>query len=253
MTAQSILDAGFANDLQRRLEATVGRATRDIGQPTRLDVSVLDRGSDASPLGLFGDSRRAATVNLLLSDADTGVVLSSRALRVSAAGYGPQRDSGLMARLVADIRAVLGLSGYAPHPVGGVKRPVVQPHYRADVMEDVPLTDMELLADPLLNGTVTPTSFVIDSGSEAAPVADLSRPLLSAEPTVAEPAIRGAGDDQPMVAKPIPSPAGIVVPQALELPASAPSTEPDKPVTSDDDDVPCIITVDNDCIDPDSR
>ena len=240
VTAQSTQDFGFADRLQQRLEATVGRGTSDIGQTSALRIVVLDRDAQTGPIALLGGAVSTASLNLLLVDAATGQVMRSRAWRASAAnGVGNSAETALIDRLVDDTRALLGLSGYPPHPVSGAKREVALPLARPDELTDAAL----LSADPLLNGTVTPTTPDADLEPKAAlPVLDISRPLL--EP--ARPA--GETDAVPAAMSPV-----VVVPQGLELPARPPEIPPvSSPAAAAGDD-PCIITLDNDCSDPDNR
>jgi hypothetical protein len=238
--ADSVVDAGFAANLEERLEATAGRATRDVGQAASLRVFVRDRGAADGPLSVLEGPRRAATVELLLLEAGTGAEMRSRVIRTSSAsGDGDRADAMLISRLVTDIRHLLGLSGYTPHPVGGVKRAVARPDSR-----DNTLSEEALLADPLLNGMVTPTTLAVDEGPDVGPSIDLSKPLLSTTPAV-EPVEKTA---------PAAIPTANPVPRGLELPSEAPVIETASPDgESGSEDEPCIITIDNDCSDPDSR
>lgn len=243
VTAEHLADSGFAARLEERLLATVGRGTSDVGQATELRIIVLDRRMDAASFGFFGSPVGAASLDILVVDAASGQIVRSRALRASAGGNtGQGAESLLIARLVADIRALLGLSGYPPHPVEGIKRSVAVP-----LSKPAELTDPELLsADPLLNGEVTPTTADLEPETIQPQVLDISRPLLDATPPAVE---------TPAAASE-PAPVAVTVPQGLQLPAVAPKI-PAAPAAPAPEaaggDEPCIITLDNDCSDPDSR
>ena len=242
VTAQNAQDLGFAGRLQHRLEASVGRMTSDIGETAALKIVVLDHRMEPSPMSLFGAAFKSASLNMTLIDPDTGQVLRARALRAASSDFsGRNVEALLVSRLTNDIRGVLGLSGYTPYPVGGAKRDVVWPKNRPDL--DGELTDATLLsADPLLNGTVTPSTLNYDAEPATVPAMDISKPLLDATP-----AVEPSTPTDTMA-----SPALVKVPQSLEYPAE----QPDVATVSEDAgllDEPCIITLDNDCSDPDSR
>lgn len=258
VTAASSADVGFAATLQERLEETLGRATRDVGRASTLRVIVRDRSDSASMLAVFADTRREAEVELVLNDNESGLDVRTRIVRVSAAGRSDTlAESILIAELASDIRNLLGLSGYPPHPVSGAKRDLVYPEFRDGLSRDFRFTEGELRSDPLLNGSVTPTTIDIEPETEIAPAIDVSRPLLSATPAV---------EDKDIAAPVLPAPPAIdQVPQTeveveveveVETEAETPS-ELAASVSEDkaavDEDAPCIITMDNDCSDPDSR
>lgn len=236
--ADSVQHLGFANRLQRRLEASVGRATSDIGQTSALRIVVQDRREELSPVNLFGGISESVGLDLSLIDSGTGQVLRRQALRSTSADFnGSSDETILISRLTDDIRSLLGLSGYTPYPVSGAKRGVVWPSGRPDVSDEALLS-----ADPLLNGTVTPTTLNFDAEPDAAPAIDISKPLLDATP-----AVKPSATIEAMA-----PPELVKVPKSLEFPAQ----EPDIAAVSEDAgslDEPCIITLDNDCSDPDSR
>jgi hypothetical protein len=240
--ADNVDNLGFAGHLQNRLEASVGRATADVGQTSSLRIVVQDRRREASPVSLFGGRSESVSLDLSLVDSRTGQLLRRQALRTTVSEFnGEYADTMLVARLTDDIRGLLGLTGYTPYPVGGLKRDVVWPTGNPGRFD----ADDEALrsADPLLNGTVTPTTVNLVVEPDAAPAIDFSKPLLDAKP-VARPALA--------VERTAASPAPVNVtldtrPRAAELTAQTPA--------GDDGtlDEPCIITLDNDCSDPDSR
>ncbi|WP_299863850.1 hypothetical protein [uncultured Hoeflea sp.] len=241
--AESTVDAGFAARLESRLEASVGRATRDVGQEAHLTVRVRDRAAGGG-FPFFNTSSSAATLELDVRDAANDRTLEAAMFRATGVrSDGQSAEARLMSRLVRDVRSLLGLTGYAPHPVAGIKRAVVRPALRPDdgAEDDSVLSDAELLADPLLNGTVTPTTVNLEPEVDPAASIDLSKPLLSGAPDA----------EEVKKPEPVPAPAEdaaadtLPAPEAVAIPASA--TAPAA------DDEPCIITVDNDCSDPDSR
>lgn len=235
--ADSVEDLGFAGHLQSRLEASVGRATSDVGQTSSLRIVVQDRREEPSRLNIFGGNSRSVSLDLSLIDSGTGQILRTQVLRATSSySTGSGADTILIARLTDDIRGLLGLSGYIPYPVSGAKRDVAWPTANPDRFDadDAAMRS----ADPLLNGTVTPTTINLDVEADAGPAIDLSKPLLDAKSSA--PAV------------PMASPALVKVPHSLELPAQEPRMETQAEEAGSLDE-PCIITLDNDCSDPDSR
>jgi len=240
VTADSVQDLGFAGRLQKRLEASVGRTTSDIGQTSVLRIVVQDRRQVPSPINLFGGTSGSVSLDLSLIDSNTGQVLRSQALRSTSTGFnGSSVETVLISRLTDDIRGLLGLSGYTPYPVSGAKQDVVWPRSKPEF----DASDAALLsADPLLNGTVTPTTRNFDAEPATVPTIDISKPLLDATPVV----------KAPLPAETMAPPVMVKVPQSLEFPAQ----RPDIATGSEDAgsrDEPCVITLDSDCSDPDSR
>ena len=236
--AESVDNLGFAGHLQDRLEASVGRATADVGQTSSLRIVVQDRRKESSPVGLFGGRSESVSLDLSLLDSRTGQLLRRQALRTTVSDFrGEPADIMLVARLTDDIRGLLGLRGYTPYPVGGLKRDVAWPTGNPGRFD----ADDEALrsADPLLNGTVTPTTVNLVVEPDTGPVIDFSKPLLDAKPVAAA--------DRPVAP---PAPVNVMLntrPKVAELTAQTPAGDEDSL------DEPCIITLDNDCSDPDSR
>ena len=235
--ADSIEDFGFADRLQERLESTVGRATADVGQTSSLRVVVRDNRLERSPVSFLGGVSRSVSVDLTLTDPETGRLLRRRSLSATTSNFnGSDAEPLLIARLNDDIRSLLGLSGYAPYPVVGAKRDVALPSINPDRVD---LDDIALrAADPLLNGTVTPTTVTLDVETDSKPTVDYTRPLLgeTRQSVSSAPAARPE------------------LPKATPV-AAAGSGEVRTAASAEDDplDQPCIITLDNDCSDPDSR
>lgn len=238
--AQRTEHSHFAQRLQTRLEASVGRATADVGQTSELRIVVLERREEQAPVYFFGGTSQTVSLDLAVVDSSTGQVLRSQVLGLNFTDYnGSNAETVLINRLTDDIRRLLGLSGYTAYPVRGNKRDVVRPRAKPD---DADVTDEELRSvDPLLNGTVTPTTVVLDVEPDTAPVVDYTKPLLEPQPA----------------AKPV-------------VPAQTMTLRPSKPLQQENDvadenarasgsgdavdfDEPCVITLENDCSDPDSR
>ncbi|MEM5473131.1 hypothetical protein WNZ14_15465 [Hoeflea sp. AS60] len=244
--ASSVQDLGFAGRLQARLEASVGRTTSDVGQTSALRIVVQGLQEEPSPVNLFGGTAQNVSLDLSLVDSRTGQLLRTQVLRATSSDLnGSGADAMLIAMLTDDIRALLGLSGYTPYPVSGAKRDVVWPRGNPDGFD---ANDEAMRsADPLLNGTVTPTTVNLDVETDTGPVIDVSKPLLGENPT-AKPTVPAVS----VPAVPMTSPALVKVPNSLKIPAPEP-----RMVTTTEDagssDEPCIITLDNDCSDPDSR
>lgn len=238
VSTQSMADFGFADRLQRRLDATVGRSTANAGVASILRIVVLDRSAQEGQMWFFNAASRSAALDLVVVDAATGQVLKSSIVQASSASRnGQAAEAVLVDRLVADIRMLLGLSGAPPHPVGGVKRAVAWPGPKPEGVDTGELTDAALIADPLLNGTVTPTTPSLGPVPAAAPALDLSRPLL----TPAQPE------------EPIAPVEPVNMPETFALPATPPTIPAQPQPAAATGDEPCIITLDNDCSDPDSQ
>ena len=219
--ADRIENSYFAERLQTRLEASLGRATADVGQTSSLRIRVLDRREDRSPVYFLGGMSQSVSLDLTLVDSNSGQVLLSKILNLSFMDFnGSNAETVLISRLTDDIRHLLGLSGYTSYPVSGAKRDVVRPASRP---ADGDVSSESRSVDPLLNGTVTPTTMVLDAEPQTAPVIDYTKPLLEARSAV-KPAV----------------PASAVTPAAM--------------VADDADlDEPCVITLENDCSDPGSQ
>lgn len=236
VTAEASADAGFALQLQERLENTLGRSTRDIGREVSLRVIVRDRSTTEGVIPFFDDAQQEAEVELVLNDDASGQDIRSRIIRSSVASRAVEpADQFLIARLASDIRSVLGLSGYPSYPVAGDKRDVVRPVFRDDESGDGRFSDLELRSDPLLNGSVTPTTADLDLEDQAKPRINISKPLLSSE----------SAPEAPAESAPVPARSAA----ATSVPAVQETGAPEDIL----DDEPCIITIDNDCSDPDSR
>jgi hypothetical protein len=251
VTAASSADVGFAAALQERLEETLGRATRDVGRASTLRVIVRDHSDTAGALAVLAGMRRDAEVELVLNDNESGLDVRTRIVRASVASRSDAlADSILIAQLTGDIRSILGLSGYPPHPVSGAKRDLVYPEFRDDLSDDNRFTEDELRSDPLLDGSVTPTTVDIEPETEAAPAFDISKPLLSATPVAEDDGIAAPFPVAPPAIEPVEPPENGVE-TSLEQ-ATSVSEAPVAPVRVEDDE-PCVVTVENDCSDPDSR
>ncbi|WP_394689708.1 hypothetical protein [Hoeflea sp.] len=248
VTAASSADVGFAATLQTRLEETLGRATRDVGRASTLRVIVRDRRDTVGALAVFSGTLRDAEVELVLSDNESGLNVRTRIVRASTASRSDAlADSLLIAQLTGDIRNILGLSGYPPHPVSGAKRDLVYPEFRDDLPGDNRFTEDELRSDPLLDGSVTPATVDIEPETEAAPALDISKPLLSTTPVAEDDNIEASVPVAPPAVEPVASPEN-----GVEASAEQEISVSETPVSMEGDE-PCVVTVENDCSDPDSR
>lgn len=240
--AEDVDNLGFAGHLQDRLEASVGRATADVGQTSSLRIVVQDRRRERSPVNLFGGTSETVSLDLSLLDSASGQLLRRQSLNTTVSDFNGNQygDTMLVARLTDDIRRLLGLSGYTPYPVSGLKRDVVRPTGNPDRFD----ADNEALrsVDPLLNGTVTPTTVNLIVESDKDPVMDFSRPLLDAKPP------QGPSD----LVVPAAASAPLRVQQSADVQAPEPRTVSQASDVGSEDE-PCIITLENDCSDPDSR
>lgn len=240
VTAARIEDFGFADRLQQRLEASVGRSTSDIGQASMLQIVVRDWRADSGWVWFFNSQAQAVTLELIIIDANTGQLMRTRELRtISSNTNGQGAENALIGRLVDDIRALLGLSGYPLFPVTGAKRQVAVPLDRPETITDAAF----LSADPLLNGTITPTTVNYDPESTTVPVLDISRPMLDVAPAT----------EEPKAEKPLTPPVVVKVPQNMKAPMEELDTVTAPTPGGNSEDEPCIVTLDNDCGDPDSR
>lgn len=227
-------DNDFAYELDGALERSVGRASQDVGQNAALRVFVREFRKAISGY--------EAVVDIELTSTETGRIVYIGTSRK----YGSNR-SALIEMIVYDVRRLVGVSGSLPVPVGGDKKPVVRPAKRP-VVADLPSevgSETILVADPLLNGTFTPDSDARDVEKilSEPPVIDTSKPLLAKEaPT---PMAAPAKADAPVkAAKPAIEPSKV---KPETKPASSAPVEAD---TSSADE-PCVVTVNNDCTDPD--
>ncbi len=256
-------DDAFGRDLEARLLNTAGRSNADIGRASHLAVFIRSRGHWRGPAFWLPDGSLYTEVAVTLTDAFSGRIIYATTVRSVVDGRNQVvGDEERLARLVADIRQVLGLSGLEIHPVGGLKRPVVRPARKPVLLVEPTVIPGAVLSDPLLNGEVTPTTVLTDEDPEPAPVLDTSRPLLAPEPATPEPATPEPATPEPATPEPAAGPAAPSDPQsapatALPVPAApvpvAPTAPADLAAPGSAEDEPCVVTVDNDCSDPDAN
>ncbi|PWW03640.1 hypothetical protein DFR52_101325 [Hoeflea marina] len=232
VTALDPDDRVFADRLDERLRATAGRPSRDVGQAATLAVTVIERGRPAAAVFLPGVGRDFARWSVSVTEDATGRVLYSGVWQSAVSGTdAADSDAGLAARIAGDVRILLGLGATVPSPIEGPKRAVARPSVRPLPSEAALDAAGVEAADPLLNGTVTPTSVPAVAMDEDVPVLDTSRPLLAAESDAqAATSVAPIADGVP----------------AGEVPvrAAAPSD------ASSDPDEPCIVTIETDCQSP---
>jgi len=232
VSASLAKDNNFAYDLDGALEQSVGRASQDIGQYAALRVFVREFRKTISGY--------EAVVDIELTSTENGRLLYTGTSRK----YGSTR-AALIEMVVYDIRRLVGVSGTLPVAVGGIKKPVVRPAAKP-LVSALP-SDVEaetiLVADPLLNGTFTPDSDLRDAEKilSEPPVIDTSKPLLAEEtPTPMNSPAKADAEVEPATvsptAKPEPKPSGSPAPEEVDISGV---------------DEPCVVTVNNDCKDPD--
>lgn len=269
--AEHDVDAAYAARLLQALSASVGRASDTVGQEARLLVVVRERHVGTGPFALPGQNVVRADI-VLVEPVSGRVIYSGMVRQIAPAVH--DVDAALIAALVADIRRLLGLEGLAWHPVAGKKAPVARPQPKPVA------TDLEAAAvsDPLLNGAITPETPALDPDYDLSkpPAIDITRPLLAPEtptapttPTApgaaAGPAAAPASATAPNrtiaappvapAVKPTETPAAPVATPAAAKPAApaAPAAASTTGVSTDAAPEPCIVTVDNDCTDPDAQ
>lgn len=234
VTAVNAEDRDFANRLRQRLMETAGRAGGDAGETASMAVSVRERGSAPLPSFISGEPRSFARVSVVVTATGDGRVLYSGSVRsVGLNAAADPASVSLITRLATDIRALLGLEGMQPRAIEGARPAVARSAYSPVAAEPIGVEMAPEIADPLLNGTITPIS-APGSIADDAPVMDTARPLLSSEP-----------DQQPgILPNTSATAAGIPVPSAspqqwsLRVPT---------PVARPADNEPCIVTLDTDC------
>ncbi|MBO6919737.1 MAG: hypothetical protein JJ858_15020 [Rhizobiaceae bacterium] len=233
---------GFANQLSYALQNSLGSPRNGVVKKAKLYVRVL-------PIGTLRDPNRAlavrvanlggptVSVNVRLADDVTGATLNSAQLSASSTSDDPTTAAIVLEeKIVAQIRRFVGLNYYAPRPISN--------DYRNGAVyddENKPTTLVPTLkprmADPLLNGEITPQTSVnglrkktkkVDDEmtSEAKEMKRIVEEELNAKPVIAEPRM-----EKPDVVP-------VVKTEEKVMPK----------VEDDDDGELCIVTVDNDCL-----
>ncbi|MBW3098530.1 hypothetical protein [Pseudohoeflea coraliihabitans] len=206
----------FARDLAQKARRTLGRTNAETGTDADLHLFIREWMAQAGGT--------AIRIDLYLIEPGTGRVLHAAPMH-----HRQPDEAGLVASLIADLRHRLGLAGTPPVALDAAKRSVARPVKRPVVAGSGRTTDAEAVAvfagsaqaaDPLLDGTVTPTTTVVPvvtTSQLPARTIDTSKPLL-APPT----------------------------PQSTPQPAGA--TSGSDMTGGDDGDIePCIVTLENDC------
>ena len=232
---------GFANQLAYALQNSLGTPRNGYAQKAKLYVRVLPIGTLRDPnwalatrvANLGGPT---VSVNVRLADDVTGATLNSAQLSAVSTSDDPTTGAIVLEeKIVAQIRQFVGLNLYAPRPISNDNQNAVY----SDDNEPTTLvpTLKPRMADPLLNGEITPQTSVNDlrkktkkvddeMTSEAKEMKRIVEEELNAKPVIAEPKMEKP-DVVPMVK----------------------TEEKVMPKVEDDDDGElCIVTVDNDCL-----
>lgn len=247
--------SGFAKQLVFALRNSLGTPRNGFAQKAKLYVRVLPIGTLRDP-NLALAARVAnlggptVSVNVRLADDVTGATLNSATLSAYSTSDDPRTGAIVLEeKIVAQIRRFVGLNLYAPRPIANANQG--NNVYVPDTQDDEPTTLVPTLkprmADPLLNGEITPQTSVnelrkktkkVDDEmtSEAKEMKKIVEEELSKKPVVAEPKMEKPKMEKPVVV-PMVKTEEKVMPKKVE------------PAAEDDDDGElCIVTVENDCL-----
>lgn len=241
VTALDASDRAFAALLQQRLAATAGRADADVGQSATMAVTLRQRGYAPLPAFISGRPRDFAWTSVVITGNADGRVFYTGSVR----SVGPVVDADpantkLVNRVAGDIRVLLGLESQPPYAIDAPESALPRPTYRPVADDPLGVVMAPEIADPLLNGTVTPTTMPVPLGPDDGQILDISRPLLSSSPS---PQTEINPDAATGVPGRIPLPT--VAPLQWRLRAATSSTQPAN--AQADGAEPCIVTVETDC------
>lgn len=249
---------GFAKQLTYALQNSLGTPRNGYAKKAKLYVRVLPIGTLRDPNWALA-SRVAnlggptVSVNVRLADDVTGATLNSTQLNATSTSDDPTTGSIVLEeKIVAQIRQFVGLNLYAPRPISSSTRDNSAYDANSQLGDaDAPTTLVPTLkprlADPLLNGDITPQTSVnelrkktkmVDKEMtlEAQEMKKVVEEELAKKPVVAEPIVV-----KPKMEKPV------VVPMVkTEDKVMTKTLEP--PVEDVDDGELCIVTVENDCL-----
>jgi hypothetical protein len=233
---------GFANQLSFALQNSLGTPQGGFAKKAKLYVRVLPIGTLRDPnwalvtrvANLGGPT---VSVNVRLADDVTGATLNSAQLTATSTSDDPTTGAIVLEeKIVAQIRRFVGLNLYPPRPISN--------DYRNSAVYDddeKPTTLVPTLkprmADPLLNGQITPQTSVKDLQQKTKKVDDEMTSDAKEMKRIVE---------EELNAKP-------VIPETvMEKPEVVPMVRTEEkvmPKVEDDDDGElCIVTVDNDCL-----
>lgn len=249
---------GFANQLAFALRNSLGTPRNGLAKKAKLYVRVLPIGTIRDPnwalaarvANLGGPT---VSVNVRLADDVTGETLNSAQLSAYSTSDNPRTGAIVLEeKIVAQIRQFVGLNLYAPRPISNADPdnsayvPNTQNNTANTPTTLVP-TLKPRMADPLLNGEITPKTSVNDLRKktkkvdeemtlEAQEMKKIVEEELSRKPVVAEPKMEKPKMEKPAVV-PMVKTEEKVMPKKVE------------PTVEDDDDGElCIVTVENDCL-----
>ncbi len=233
---------GFANQLSFALQNSLGTPPGGFAKKAKLYVRVLPIGTLRDPnwalatrvANLGGPT---VSVNVRLADDVTGATLNSAQLTATSTSDDPTTGAIVLEeKIVAQIRRFVGLNLYPP-------RPISNNYNNSAVYDDdnKPTTLVPTLkprmADPLLNGEITPQTSVNDLRKKTKKVDD----EMTSEAKEMKRIVEEELNAKPVIPEP-----------KMEKPEVVPMVKPEEkvmPKVEDDDDGElCIVTVDNDCL-----
>lgn len=258
VAALDISGNGFAQQLAFALRNSLGMPRSGFAKRAKLYVRVLPIGTIRDPnwalaarvANLGGPT---VSVNVRLADDVTGATLNSAQLSAYSTSDDPRTGAIVLEeKIVAQIRQFVGLNLYAPRPMSNADSD--NSVYLSNTQNSAANTPATLvptlkprMADPLLNGEITPKTSVNDLRKKTKKVDDemtleaqemkkIVEEELSKKPVVREPKMEKPKMEKPKVV-PMVKTEEKVMPKKVE------------PTIEDDDDGElCIVTVENDCL-----
>lgn len=240
---------GFANQLAFALRNSLGTPRNGFAKKAKLYVRVLPIGTIKDPnwalaarvANLGGPT---VSVNVRLADDVTGATLNSAQLSAYSTSDDPRTGAIVLEeKIVAQIRQFVGLNLYAPRPISNSGSD------NSDYVPNASITPTTLvptlkprMADPLLNGEITPKTSVNDLRKKTKKVNE----EMTLEAQEMKKIVEEELSKKPVVPAPkMETPA--VVPMVKTEEKLMPKVVEPK-VEDEDDGELCIVTVDNDCL-----
>lgn len=157
----------FARQLEFSLKQAVGGPALDASRDVRLQVQTHPNGVlDRSVMSLFRQitslNGASVTATVRLLDGKTGNSVKYDQITSSSSKDDIQVANIFIAEdMIAQIRAILGLTIYPPRPVSFIASPTKQIPAEKEKPEPIPKPQLQY-ADPLLNGQITPETETMD-------------------------------------------------------------------------------------------